>query len=214
MIKNVEDIMTENVISVHPETPLPEAAMILSQHGFNGLPVVDVTGKLVGLFTERNMISDASYVHLKTLLKLFSELEFYKKDNSPIKADLKNLISIQVKDIMTPNPQTIRESESIEAAVAAFANPNNNPLPVVDQNNVLRGVISISDLTRLYGVATQKSNMNDKNMDQQIDQFVNKFEKQFLVVSRFRARTWLAASILFALIGFVIAMFWILRISI
>ena len=212
MIKSIDDIMTENVITVHEDTPLSEAALLITQHSFNGLPVVDQNGKLVGLFSERNMISDSSYVHLKTLLKLFSELEFYKKDNSPIKNELKEIMKLKVKDIMSTAPTVIHPTDSIEHAVSLFANPANNPLPVVDQNQILRGVVSMSDLTRLYGISTNKI-LNEKNIDRQINNFVDKFEKEFLVVSRFRVSTWFVASVLFTLVGFAIAMFFILRIS-
>jgi len=213
MIQNIQDVMTENVVTVTKETPLLKAALILSQHGFNALPVVDEGNHLLGLFTERNMVADRSYVHLKTILKLFSEMEFYKQDNSPIKEDLNNLMSIKVSEIMTTNPQTIKASDSIEQALNMLTDPKNNPLPVVDEANVLHGVVALSDVTRVYGVALKKSNLDETEMNRQVDQFIEKFEKQFLVVSRFRAHTWFIASILFALIGFAVAMFLILRIS-
>ena len=212
MFKTVEDIMNENVQSVFPETPLAEAALVLSKYGFNGLPVVDQTNKLVGLFTEHNMVSDRSYVHLKTLLKVFSDLEFYKKDNSPLKDELKNILKLQVKDVMTSFPAVVHPKDSIEQAANLFANPVNNPLPVVDEKGLLRGVLSMSDLTKVYGIATKRA-LQEKDVDKQIDQFVQNFGRNFLVVSRFRASTWFIASVLFTVVGFSIAMFLILRIS-
>jgi Mg/Co/Ni transporter MgtE len=158
------------------------------------------------------MISDQSYVHLQTLLRLFSKLEFYKKDTSPIKEELKEIISLKVKDIMDRTPVTIHPNDSVDSAVTLLAQPKNNPLPVVDKNNRLVGMLAVSDLTKLYGVAT-KHFLSEKNVDKQIDRFVDKFEKEFLVVSRFRVSTWFLASLLFAVVGFAIAMFLILRIA-
>ncbi len=37
----VKSIMTQEVISVKPDTPLQEAAEILARHGFDGMPVAD-----------------------------------------------------------------------------------------------------------------------------------------------------------------------------
>ncbi len=209
----IEDIMTENVITVFEDTAVAEAALILTQHSFNGLPVVDKNGKLVGLFTERDMLSDRSYIHLKTLLKLFSEVDFYKKDNSEIKEELNNIIDLKVRDVMTSVPTVIRPSDSIEQAVALFAEPKNNPLPVVNQNGMLKGIISMSDLIKLYGVRT-KDILQEKQVDKKVDEFIKKFEKNFVVVSRFRVSTWFIASLLFTIVGFAIAMFFILRINI
>jgi CBS domain-containing protein len=212
MLKSVEDVMTTKISVVRPETSVSEAALIISQKGFNGLPVVDGKGNLVGLFSERNMISDKSYVHLKTLLKLFSELEFYKKDNSPIKEDLKSLVSIKVKDIMTAKPTTISPSDSIERALTLFSEPKNNPLLVVDDKNKLLGILSVSDLTRFYGVSSQVRG-KEKDLDREVENFVKTFEKQFVVVTRFRVSTWFLVSLLFAFVGFAISMFLILRIA-
>lgn len=213
MIKTVEDLMSDNVITVTPETPLPEAAILLTRFGFRGLPVVDKDNKVVGMFAERNMVSDESYTNLKTLLKLFSEMEFYKRDNSPIREDLNRLNNIKVKDVMTPYPKTVHPEDELEQTVVIFNNPENNPLPVVDKDGRLRGILGISDLTRMYGVASKKSNLTRKEVDKEIDQFVNKFGKQFLVVSRFRVSTWFIVSLMFAFAGFAVAMFLILRIS-
>ncbi len=204
--------MTESVVTVTEDTPLSEAALLLTQRSFNGLPVVDKNGKLVGLFSERDMVSDSSYIHLKTLLKLFSSLEFYKKDHSPIKKELKQIMALKVKNIMSTNPAVIHPNDSIESAVSLFANPANNPLPVVGADNKLLGIISMSDLTKLYGISTNKI-MNEKNIDKQINSFVDKFEQEFVVVTRFRVSTWFVASLFFTFVGFAIAMFFILRIS-
>jgi CBS-domain-containing membrane protein len=41
-------IMTRQVITVGPETPVVEAANRMLNHHISGLPVVDVTGKVIG----------------------------------------------------------------------------------------------------------------------------------------------------------------------
>ena len=48
----VKEIMTKDVITVSPETDIAEAARLLLERGFNGVPVVDGTGKLVGLLRQ------------------------------------------------------------------------------------------------------------------------------------------------------------------
>ena len=209
----VEDLMTEKVITVHAETPLIEAVSVLTKNSFNGLPVVDDQGTLLGLLTERNMITNDSYAHLKTLIKLVTEIDFYKKDKSPIKEDLSKILSLKVSDMMTYGPVTIKASATIEEASQLFADPKNNPLPVVNENNILVGILSLSDLTKLYGISL-RDNLGTRQVDQHIDKFMQQFEKEFVVVSRFHTKTWLLTSILFAIVGFMIAMFFILRISV
>ena len=58
----VSEIMTRDVTSVRPETPLKEAARLLNEKKFGCLPVTDEAGLLVGIIT------DADFVRLSTRL--------------------------------------------------------------------------------------------------------------------------------------------------
>ncbi|MBI4049324.1 MAG: CBS domain-containing protein [Candidatus Doudnabacteria bacterium] len=208
----VEDLMTKKVVIVKPATPLIEAVDVLTRNSFEGMPVVDPDNRLVGLLTERSLIASSSYVHLKTLLKLFNQIKFYKKDNTPIRDDLKKILDMKVADIMEIKPTTVTASSSIEQATALFADPRNNPLPVVDQDNKLVGILALSDLTKLYGI-TLRDSANKAKMEQNIDQFIDKFEKEFVVVTKTRTRLWLLVSLMFTIIGFIIAFMLIIRIT-
>jgi len=208
----VEDLMTEKVISVNPETKLGDAVAILTKNNFNGIPVVDKQNTLVGLLTERDMMSNKSYMHLATLLKLLNEIKFYKKDNSPIKDDLQKVLAMKVADLMDPSPATLRPSDSIEEATRLFADPKINPIPIVNGQKKLIGILAISDLTKLYSVSIRHS-LDNTQADENIENFIKDFEKEFVVVTKFRTRTWMIVSILFAVIGFLIAMFFIIRVN-
>src|SRR3990172_6641208 len=48
----VEEIMTKDVITVSPKTPIHEAAELMIDHGVSGLPVVDDAGSVVGIVTQ------------------------------------------------------------------------------------------------------------------------------------------------------------------
>ncbi len=47
----VEDIMTENVIYVHPEVHQEEVARMIQKYSFSALPIVDEHGRMLGLVT-------------------------------------------------------------------------------------------------------------------------------------------------------------------
>ncbi|OGE80758.1 MAG: hypothetical protein A3H72_02405 [Candidatus Doudnabacteria bacterium RIFCSPLOWO2_02_FULL_48_8] len=209
----VEDLMTQKVVSVHPETALIDAVNILTKYSFSGLPVIDDIGRLKGLLTERSMIAEGSYMHLKTLLRLFSEVNFYKKDrNHPIRKDLEKILSMKVSDVLDPHPTTISPQAYVENAAILFADPKVNPIPVVDGQNKLVGILSLSDLTKLYGV-NLRTNFKTREIDKQIDNFIEDFEHQFVVVSKRNTRLWFITSIMFTIVGFVIAFLLILRLT-
>lgn len=53
--KKVKDVMTHDVISVEPETPLSEIARIFERNRIKRVPVLD-GGKLVGIVTRANLV--------------------------------------------------------------------------------------------------------------------------------------------------------------
>ncbi|OGE82358.1 MAG: hypothetical protein A3B10_02675 [Candidatus Doudnabacteria bacterium RIFCSPLOWO2_01_FULL_44_21] len=213
-IEKLEDLMTKQVVTVTEDTPLTEAVVSVVHHRFSGLPVVDRAGKLVGLFTEKKLLADQSYVHLRTLLTLFSDLQYYKKKKSAILEELKEAVPLDMKKVMNPNPRTLNISQSIEDAHALFLDPATaDPVPVVDDNNVLKGVLSLSDFAKYYKVPIRAA-VREEDVDRKIDRFAESFRNDFLVVPRFRVYTWIISSILFGFAGFAIAMFFILRISV
>ena len=53
----VSEIMTRDVITVLPDMSIKEVATILSEKRITGLPVVDATGKVVGVLSELDIIS-------------------------------------------------------------------------------------------------------------------------------------------------------------
>ena len=52
---NVGEIMTKKPFSVHPDTPLQAAAQLLLDHRIGGLPVVDMSNRVVGVITETDI---------------------------------------------------------------------------------------------------------------------------------------------------------------
>ena len=110
-------------------------------------------------------------------------------------------------------PKTIKPNASVEEASHLFADPKNNPLPVVNDSGFLIGILSLSDLTKLYGVSL-RDKFGSREIDQHIDNFMRQFEKEFVVVTKFRKNTWLVTSLIFAIIGFIIAFILIIRISV
>lgn len=52
----IEDVMTSNVVTAAPETPLYEIATLLEEHQIRRVPIVDKDGNLVGIVSRANLI--------------------------------------------------------------------------------------------------------------------------------------------------------------
>ena len=56
------DVMTADVISVGPDTPVRDIAALLYTHRISGVPVVDETGGVIGIVSEGDLIGHATIV--------------------------------------------------------------------------------------------------------------------------------------------------------
>jgi CBS domain-containing protein len=209
--------MTKNLVVVEPEDAVVYAAKVLSDHNFNGLPVVNKENILIGIVTEYDLISQGNAVHLPTLINILGNIGFYKKDKSLIKDDLRNLLTLKVSDIMNTDPLSVEEDAWIQEVADLFAHHHRvNPIPVIDKDKRLVGIVSRYDLIRLF--ADQRSDKNavvtpPERLDKKVDTFIDDFEHRFTLVSKTRIRLWPIIYLSFAIIGFIIAFALILRVA-
>ncbi|HXK35781.1 MAG TPA: CBS domain-containing protein [Candidatus Paceibacterota bacterium] len=214
----VKDIMTESPLTIGAEDSVIYAAELLNEHGFNGLPVVDENKKLVGLITEYDLIAGGKNLHLPTLINVLGNIDFYKKDSTLVKDDLKQLLVLKVKDLMNREPLTVPEEAPIMLLAQTFADHHRvNPILVTNRHQELVGIVSRYDLVRLFADRTAGKGVDPsrpEELEKRVGRFIDNFDGKFVLVSRSRAKFWLLASLLFAVVGFVIAYAIILNVQI
>jgi CBS-domain-containing membrane protein len=74
--RNVTDVMTRDVVTASPETPLQEIATLLEKHGIKRVPVVK-EGKVVGIVSRANL--------LQALASLRKQIEGGAPDDAAIR---------------------------------------------------------------------------------------------------------------------------------
>lgn len=215
----VKDIMTRNPLSVGPNDSVLYAAKLLAEKNFNGLPVVSPENILVGIITEYDLISKGNAMHLPTLINILGNIGIYKKDKTLVKDDLKNLLTLKVNDIMNSDPLTVEDFAWIQEVSDLFAHHHRvNPIPVIDGERKLVGVVSRYDLIKLFADESAHRDVvvnEPEVIDRRVDSFINNFEKRFVFVSKTRAKyIWPIIGLSFAVVGFLIAFAIILRVVI
>lgn len=151
----LKDIMTTNVVSVRPDTSIIEVAKLLAQHNFNGMPVVDDNNRLLGIITEYDIISKETVVHLPTFQLLVQQLPVFNKDRAHFDKTTKDLMAITVKDLMNREPLALPDTATLEEAVKAFSEHHRvNPIPVINAENTVVGVVSRYDIIKLWKVVS------------------------------------------------------------
>ena len=109
----VRDVMTRNVISVTANEPVLTAARLMLQNRISGLPVVDAAGKLVGIVTEGDFLRRGE---LGTQRRRPRWLEFLIGPGR-LATEYVHACGRKVDEIMTRDPYSVSEDESLEQVV-------------------------------------------------------------------------------------------------
>lgn len=136
----VQDVMTKGVISISKYDPIMQVADILTEKNISGLPVVDKDRRVLGIITQADILSmiGVSREHtFKDLLKhmLGEPLPLRKMGDT-------------VGDIMTAPALTIRPDANIAEAVRMMDEKKIRRLTVVDNQNVLIGIVTRADILK------------------------------------------------------------------
>jgi len=213
----VSEFMTKEVFALKPTDSLFRAAQFMFEKNFDGLPVVLDDSTLVGIITQYDLISKGANIHLPTFMKLMNEFSMYKKDKSLLKPELQKIVSLTVKDLMNPEPITVSPDLPMETAATVFSEHHRvNPIPVINSEHKLVGIISRFDIIKLYtgSMLTATTIEREPSIDKKVDVFVDQFSKHFVLVSKIRTKLWFIVSVLFLIVGFAAAIASILRIEI
>jgi CBS domain-containing protein len=152
-------IMTRPVITVTPDTTVVEAANTMLQKHVSGLPVVDATGRLVGMLSEGDFIRRGE---IGTQRKRSRFLKFILGPGQ-IASDFVHEHGRKVSEIMTAEPLvTISEDSTLERIVALMEKNNIKRLPVIRDDKVV-GIVSRSNL--LQAVASLARDFPDPTAD-------------------------------------------------
>jgi CBS-domain-containing membrane protein len=140
------EIMTQNIISVNPETEVVQAAKLMLDHHVNGLPVIDQEGRLKGIICQSDLVTQQKKLPLPSF---FIMLDGYFPLTSPknIEKELQKMAAITVKEAMTANPITVGPEAGLEDISTLMVKHNIHTVPVLDQGKLV-GIIGKEDILR------------------------------------------------------------------
>lgn len=117
-VKRSESGMITDPITLHADDTLKQAREVMSTYHISGIPITDDTGHLVGILTNRDMRFETD-------------------------------LTRPVSDLMTKeNLVTVPVGTTLEQAHALLHRYKVEKLPVVDDHNMLRGLITVKDIQK------------------------------------------------------------------
>jgi CBS domain-containing protein len=147
MPNTAADIMTKTVIQLHPGDSVAKIAAVLGGHNISAAPVVDASGKLVGMVSEGDLMRQLGAkiaVRRAWWLQMLAEGE----DLAPDFLEYIKQEKRTAAEIMSHNPITVPPETSVAEIADILAQRHIKRVPVVDAAGKLVGIVSRADLIR------------------------------------------------------------------
>ena len=142
-LSRVGDVMSTDVICAAPHSSIREVAVKLVDHGISSVPVVDKTGRLVGIVSESDLIrrveigTEPRHSWWRSLLTdTTTSARAYVRSHGR-----------QARDVMSISPVTASPDEPLYEVAARMARKRLKCLPVL-RDGLIVGVIARRDLVR------------------------------------------------------------------
>ncbi|MGO9020574.1 MAG: CBS domain-containing protein [Syntrophobacteraceae bacterium] len=141
-----KDLMTRDVITVTPETEVTEIARLLLEKRFNGVPVVNQNGDLVGMICQSDLIAEQKKLPLPSV---FTILDAFIPIYLPGKAEkeIQKIAAMKASQAMTPDPVTVDPEAGIDEIASIMVNKSIYTIPVLEGGKLV-GVIGKEDILR------------------------------------------------------------------
>lgn len=143
----VRDCMTSGVVSITPETPLPEVQVLLENHSISAVAVIDAAGMLVGVVSVRDLLRKARV----------------EMDERAAEVEVKPMAGAFARDVMREGVRTVEETAPmVEAARCMlehqvhrlFVTRDKVPVGVLSTRDAMKMVVAAADATPLSALMT------------------------------------------------------------
>ncbi len=108
------------VLSCHPDETVYNAVVSMTHRRCGAIVVVDNDGKLLGIFTERDLLSR-------------------------VVANGRDIETTQISDVMSTNLETVTPKDSVALTMGRMSHGRFRHVPVVDDAGVMLGILSQTD---------------------------------------------------------------------
>jgi CBS domain-containing protein len=134
-------LFTRQTIKVTPRQSVLTASMIMQRRNFRHLPVVDEKGRIMGMISAQDIIDSLNFVLSKPDLMTKEVIES---------------LEIPVERIMVYNSVYVEPGDGLSEITKKMTFHNLGGMPVVDEQGVVRGIITLRDLVGLMGTSSDE----------------------------------------------------------
>lgn len=143
----VRQVMTTDVLSFRPEDKVQTAAEAMAARSIGGAPVVDDDGTVVGMLRDDDLIVSDVRLHAPTVISVLGAYLELPSSASRFDKEVRKAIGATVGDVMTGNPKTCSEDDTLEQVATVLHEHDLSRLPVV-RDGKLVGIVSRGDIVK------------------------------------------------------------------
>ena len=148
----VKEIMVKDVTSISPETGADEALDLLEKMQISGLPVIDENGKLVGMFTEKDILSYILPSYIERVGRFI-----YEENPKSTKKKFMELNKIKVRQLMRKDVVTTTEDTALCEVARIMLTQKARRIPVIDKSGKVVGIVARCDILKAFAKEAEKS---------------------------------------------------------
>ena len=136
------EIMTTDVVTVTPDTPVAEVAAAMGRRGVSGVPVVDAGQKVVGVISEKDFLTRMGVQDPKNFMSLVANCLMTKGCVAlPIECALAG-------DLMNSPAVTVAPDTPVKDIATLLTRSGINRVAVTDPGGRLLGLVSRGDIVK------------------------------------------------------------------
>lgn len=143
----VSDIMSSKVVSVNPDTTVRDVARLLVDNAIDGAPVVNASGRVIGVVTESDLIVRNANLHFPRFLQIL-DARIFVENPRHFEEETRKMLGTTAADVMSSPAIVVGPDDDIEQAATLMLEKHVHALPVVASGKLV-GIVSRSDLVKL-----------------------------------------------------------------
>jgi CBS domain-containing protein len=139
--------MRTDVPTVAPDDSVATVARLMAVSRLPGIPVVDA-GEIVGIVGESDLIAREADIEVPTPVP-FLDAIFVVDAGRDFEEELRRVLAVTARDLMSSPVVNIKQSATLQQLATLIVDEHVNPVPVLDDDLRLVGIVSRADLVRV-----------------------------------------------------------------
>lgn len=150
-----KDIMKKEVVSVREDQTLKDVVELMIKHDVSGLPVVNTSGKVVGIISERDILRHGRKIFMTESISLLG-IMLYEQNPHSYEEELSKALKLTVREVMVRDVIVVHEDEPVGEIAYIMMEEGVNRVPVLKDGKLV-GIIGREDIIRAIADFSKKN---------------------------------------------------------